>query len=81
MLAREVARVARCYRKRLAVCKPGLDQFPERAANMAIFIASASARDAVLRNSLRAYPIELSEQGLVDELVLGSSLYLTGQKA
>ncbi len=54
---------------------------PERAANMAIFIASASARDAVLRNSLRAYPIELSEQGLVDELVLCSSLYLTGQKA
>ncbi len=48
---------------------------------MAIFIASASARDAVLRNSLRAYPIELSEQGLVDELVLCSSLYLTGQKA
>ncbi len=54
---------------------------PERAANLAIFIASASARDAVLRNSLSAYPIQLSEQDLVDELVLCSSLYLTGQKA
>ena len=31
MLAREVARVARCYRERLAVCKPGLDQFPQLA--------------------------------------------------
>ncbi|MCH8124300.1 MAG: protein kinase, partial [Bacteroidetes bacterium] len=39
---------------------------PERAANMAIFIVSASARDAVLRNSLRAYPIELSESNFVD---------------
>jgi len=52
---------------------------PELAANMSIFIASASARDAVLRKSLEAYPIDLSENELVDELVRCAALYLTGQ--
>lgn len=54
---------------------------PDLAANMAIFVVSASARDAVLRDSLRAYPITLDQNGLIDELVFIATAYLRGTRS
>lgn len=51
---------------------------PSIAINMTIFIASAAARAAVLQGALSTYPIELSVDGLIDELVLNALLYLKG---
>ncbi len=51
---------------------------PATAVNLAIFIASAAARDAVLRGSLAAYPVDLDRAGLVDHLVRSATRYLTG---
>ena len=51
------------------------------AANMAIFVVSASARDAVLRGSLSAYPIDIDHKGLIDELVLVATSYLGGARS
>jgi len=46
---------------------------PEFAMNFALFVVSAAAREAVLANSLSAYPIEVSPGRLIDEL---SSVFL-----
>ncbi len=54
---------------------------PDLAVNMAIFVVSASARDAVLRGSLSAYPIEINHEGLIDELVLVATSYLGGARS
>jgi AcrR family transcriptional regulator len=51
---------------------------PDTAVNMAIFFASSAARDAVLRGSLAAYPVNLSEEDLVSEIALAATRYLTG---
>jgi AcrR family transcriptional regulator len=48
------------------------------ATNMAIFMASAAAREAVLRGALAAYPITLTLEELIDELAAGALAYLTG---
>lgn len=53
---------------------------PETAINLTIFFVSSAARDAVLRGSLDAYPISLSESELVAEIVRAGTLYLTGTK-
>lgn len=49
---------------------------PDVALNMAIFVSSAAARDAVWRNSLRAYPVEVDDEALIDELTRGFVAYL-----
>lgn len=49
---------------------------PHVALNMAIFLVSAAARDAVWRGNLRAYPVELSDDGLVEELTRACTAYL-----
>ena len=51
---------------------------PDTAINLAIFFASSAARDAVLRGSLSAYPVDLTEEDLVNEIVLAATRYLTG---
>lgn len=51
---------------------------PSIVINMTIFIASAAAREAVLKDALSAYPIELDTDGLINELVTNASLYLKG---
>ncbi len=51
---------------------------PHTAVNMAIFFASSAARDAVLRNSLAAYPVSIDQEGLANEIVLAATRYLTG---
>ncbi len=48
------------------------------AINMTIFIASAAAREAVLKGALSSYPIDLSLEQLIDELVANATLYLKG---
>jgi AcrR family transcriptional regulator len=54
---------------------------PSIAINMTIFIASAAAREAVLKRALSAYPIALSMDDLIHELVTNASLYLRGRNA
>ena len=49
------------------------------ATNMSIFIVSAAARDAVVRQSLVEYPIELSLNQLIEELITNAVSYLTGR--
>jgi len=51
---------------------------PPRAVNLAIFFASSAARDAVLRGSLATYPVTLSDEELVNEIVRAANRYLTG---
>jgi AcrR family transcriptional regulator len=51
---------------------------PDTAINLAIFFASSAARDAVLRGSLAAYPVDLTEEDLVNEIALAATRYLTG---
>jgi len=46
---------------------------------MSIFIVSAAARDAVVRQSLVEYPIELSLNQLIEELITNAVSYLTGR--
>jgi AcrR family transcriptional regulator len=48
----------------------------ETALNLAIFFASAAARDAVWRDSLRAYPIAVDDDRLVTEIVRAFLSYL-----
>jgi AcrR family transcriptional regulator len=48
----------------------------ETALNLAIFFASAAARDAVWRQSLKAYPIHIDDARLVDELTRAFVAYL-----
>jgi len=48
----------------------------EIALNLAIFFASAAARDAIWRGSLRAYPVRVDDEGLVDELTRAFVAYL-----
>jgi len=54
---------------------------PDLAINMAIFFASAAAREAVLRNALHAYPVRVDLPGLVDELARSAEMYLRGSRA
>lgn len=49
---------------------------PETAMNLAIFFASAAARDAVWRGSLAAYPIAVSDRELADEITRSFLAYL-----
>ena len=51
---------------------------PSIAINMTIFITSAAARAAILHGSLSAYPIVLSTDELINELVTNASLYMKG---
>jgi AcrR family transcriptional regulator len=48
----------------------------ETALNLAIFFASAAARDAVWRQSLKAYPIHIDDATLVDEITRAFVAYL-----
>ena len=48
----------------------------ELALNLAIFFASAAARDAVWRDSLRAYPITIDDDGLITQIVRAFLSYL-----
>ena len=48
----------------------------ETALNLAIFFASAAARDAVWRQSLKAYPVQVDDARLVDELTRAFVAYL-----
>ncbi|HSA56696.1 MAG TPA: helix-turn-helix domain-containing protein [Gemmatimonadaceae bacterium] len=48
----------------------------ETALNLAIFFASAAARDAVWRGNLRAYPIALDDARLIAELTRAFVAYL-----
>lgn len=52
---------------------------PPVAINMTIFIASAAARAAVLQGGLSAYPVALSLDALIEELVANALRYLKGQ--
>jgi len=49
---------------------------PEVATNLAIFFASAAARDAIWRGSLAAYPIEIDDARLIDEITRAFLAYL-----
>lgn len=51
------------------------------AINMAIFMASAAAREAVLKGALSAYPIDMGREALIDELVRSAVRYLKGGNA
>lgn len=55
-----------------------LHQDPIRAINLAIFFTSSAARDSVIRGSLAAYPISLSEDDLIEEIVRSGTRYLAG---
>jgi AcrR family transcriptional regulator len=55
-----------------SVTRPDL----ETAMNLAIFFASAAARDAVWRGSLRAYPIQVDDDALAAELTRAFVAYL-----
>lgn len=46
------------------------------ALNLAIFFASAAARDAVWRGSLKAYPISVNDETLIAELTRAFVAYL-----
>jgi AcrR family transcriptional regulator len=59
-------------RRRDEITHPGL----ETALNLAIFFASAAARDAVWRQSLKAYPIQIDDAALVNELTRAFVAYL-----
>lgn len=48
----------------------------ETALNLAIFFASAASRDAVWRGSLKAYPIQIDDARLIDELTRAFVAYL-----
>lgn len=48
----------------------------EIALNLAIFFVSAAARDAMWRQSLKAYPIQIDDARLVDELTRAFVAYL-----
>lgn len=49
---------------------------PELAVNLAIFFASAAARDAIWRGSLAAYPVAIDDQRLIDEITRAFLAYL-----
>jgi AcrR family transcriptional regulator len=51
---------------------------PDTAINLAIFFASSAARDAVIRGSLAAYPISITEEELIEEIVHAGTRYLSG---
>jgi AcrR family transcriptional regulator len=48
----------------------------ETALNLAIFFASAAARDAIWRQSLKAYPVQVDDERLVRELTFAFVAYL-----
>jgi len=48
----------------------------ETALNLAIFFASAAARDAMWRQSLKAYPIQIDDAAFVHELTRAFVAYL-----
>lgn len=48
----------------------------ETALNLAIFFASAAARDAVWRGALGAYPVAVDDERLVDEITRAFVAYL-----
>jgi len=50
---------------------------PELAVNLAIFFASASARDAIWRGSLAAYPVAIDDERLIDEITRAFLGYLS----
>ena len=54
---------------------------PELALNMAIFFASSAARDAVWRDNLRTYPVQVDDQKLIREISRAFLRYLTGGDA
>lgn len=53
---------------------------PATAVNMAIFLVSSAARDAVIRGSLRSHRVDLDAPQLVEELVRSAVRYLTGEE-
>ena len=66
-------------RRLLGKCLPFIRHpEPETAINLTIFFSSSAARDAILRNALDAYPVDLSETELVTEIVRAGTRYLTG---
>jgi AcrR family transcriptional regulator len=52
---------------------------PATAVNMAIFLVSSAARDAVIRGSLSPHLVDLDECQLIEELVRSAVRYLTGE--
>ena len=46
------------------------------ALNLAIFFASAAARDAIWRGNLRAYPVSVDDETLITELTRAFVAYL-----
>ncbi len=51
---------------------------PDFAINFGLFMVSAGAREAVLSDALRAYPIKVSDDALIAELTNAYSAYLAG---
>ncbi|MFN0182093.1 MAG: TetR/AcrR family transcriptional regulator [Gemmatimonadales bacterium] len=49
---------------------------PTLAVNFGLFLVSAGAREAILSDSLRVYPIEVADAKLVDELTRAYLAYL-----
>lgn len=49
---------------------------PDLAINMALFIASAAAREAILAGSLRAYPVTVDDTQLIREISRSALAYL-----
>jgi AcrR family transcriptional regulator len=52
---------------------------PHTAVEMAIFLVSSAARDAVIRRSLPSHRLDLDEGQLTEELVRSAVAYLTGE--
>jgi AcrR family transcriptional regulator len=49
---------------------------PSLAVNMGLFLVSAAAREAILSDSLRAYPVRVTDERLVTELTRAYVAYL-----
>ena len=49
---------------------------PDTAINMGLFVVSAAAREAVLADSLRAFPVKVSDELLITELTRTYVAYL-----
>ncbi|MEW5917890.1 MAG: TetR/AcrR family transcriptional regulator [Gemmatimonadota bacterium] len=49
---------------------------PDFAVNIGLFLVSAAAREAVLGDALRAYPIQVTDDALIEELTRAYVAYL-----
>jgi hypothetical protein len=49
---------------------------PDYAVNIGLFLVSAAAREAVLGDALRAYPIKVTDDSLIEELTSAYVAYL-----